>query len=362
MVGGTGPTGPQIVAGLQARGHDVAVLHTGLHEVDLGADVEHIHTDPHFAEPLAAALHGRSFDIALGMYGRLSVVAEALRGHTGCFVGVTAMFYDGWVDDVLHDASAGAAVSTADYRDHRVPTSEDFPFAAAPGDRFSRKAIEAEQLVLRIGEEGGYHATMLRFPRIYGPRQPAPTEWSIIRRLLDGRRQVLVPDGGLLLESRAFAGNAANFVLAAADAQLDGEIFNVADREVLSLRQWIRTIADALDCEVEMVSVPVEAASITFSYSKGPFTMGHRVLSIDKACRRLDVERHLRSAPDALRATVEWYVDDPSRQPVELANDRFDYDAEDALIRAVLETRDSLAVHRDEFRYRHAYRHPTSQG
>ena len=33
VVGGTGPTGPLVVAGLIERGYDVAILHTGKHEV-----------------------------------------------------------------------------------------------------------------------------------------------------------------------------------------------------------------------------------------------------------------------------------------------------------------------------------------
>ena len=33
VVGGTGPTGPAIVAGLEARGHEVTICHTGSHEV-----------------------------------------------------------------------------------------------------------------------------------------------------------------------------------------------------------------------------------------------------------------------------------------------------------------------------------------
>ena len=32
VVGGTGPTGPAIVAGLEARGHDVTICHTGRRE------------------------------------------------------------------------------------------------------------------------------------------------------------------------------------------------------------------------------------------------------------------------------------------------------------------------------------------
>src|SRR5580704_19070917 len=98
VVGGTGPTGPLVVEGLLAQGHRVCILHTGQHEVDLGRDVEHIHADPHFVESLSSALEGRHFDLAVAMYGRLAVVAPALRQHAEYLIGIGAMFYKGWVD------------------------------------------------------------------------------------------------------------------------------------------------------------------------------------------------------------------------------------------------------------------------
>ena len=54
VIGGTGPTGPDVVAALLERSFTVTVLHRGLHEPDeeVLRRVEHIHADPHFAQPL----------------------------------------------------------------------------------------------------------------------------------------------------------------------------------------------------------------------------------------------------------------------------------------------------------------------
>ena len=57
VVGGTGPTGPFVVNGLRDRGYDVAILHTGNHEVEtIPPEVEHIHTDPFDEDATAGAL------------------------------------------------------------------------------------------------------------------------------------------------------------------------------------------------------------------------------------------------------------------------------------------------------------------
>ena len=59
VIGGTGPTGPAIVAGLEARGLDVTICHTGGHEIDEVAHLPHIHCDVRDGDALTAAIGGR---------------------------------------------------------------------------------------------------------------------------------------------------------------------------------------------------------------------------------------------------------------------------------------------------------------
>src|ERR1700761_2977538 len=86
VIGGTGPTGPHIVSGLLARGHEGTIFHRGTHELPALSDLEHIHGDPHFRESIDEALAGRSFDIVLAMYGRIRHVAPALAGRCDRFI------------------------------------------------------------------------------------------------------------------------------------------------------------------------------------------------------------------------------------------------------------------------------------
>ena len=78
IIGGTGPTGPAIVHGLEERGLSVTLFHTGRHEVDEVAHVEHLHGDPFSAEGVTEALAGRSFDVVVACYGRLRTIAKVL--------------------------------------------------------------------------------------------------------------------------------------------------------------------------------------------------------------------------------------------------------------------------------------------
>ncbi|MCU1360147.1 MAG: NAD-dependent epimerase/dehydratase, partial [Ilumatobacteraceae bacterium] len=191
VVGGTGPTGPAIVNGLLQRGHVVTILHSGRHEVEFDRPVEHIHADAHSAESLADAIGSRTFDIGIGMYGRLRVVAAALAGHVAQFIGVGGVFYDGWVNNQFHTTATGdiAPLVPPPYTSPAVPVDETSPMDADPNNKFARLALASEQLVMDLHAAQRFRATMLRFPKVYGPRAIAPLEWSVVRRVLDGRRQ-----------------------------------------------------------------------------------------------------------------------------------------------------------------------------
>src|SRR6185437_8749619 len=89
VIGGTGPSGPFLVSGLRERGFTVTILHRGTHEIpEIPADIEHIHTDPHFRETLDPAIAGRKFDVVIATYGRIRVIAEAFAGKTAQFIGI----------------------------------------------------------------------------------------------------------------------------------------------------------------------------------------------------------------------------------------------------------------------------------
>ncbi|MEG3180643.1 NAD-dependent epimerase/dehydratase family protein [Sphingomonas sp. LT1P40] len=207
---------------------------------------------------------------------------------------------------------------------------------------------------------GDFAATILRYPRLYGARQGAAPEWSIIRRLIDGRRRVLVPEGGFLVRSALFNENAARIALAVVDRPelAAGETFNCADDEALTLRAWISGIAAACGREVDLVSLPMAMASPAWPYARFPLATGHQVLDTGKlAC--LGVA--LVPVREALAATVAWYLADPSRgAAVEpLLRDPFDYALEDRIIAAIDRVGAEIEAMVDVVPgYAHAHAHP----
>jgi nucleoside-diphosphate-sugar epimerase len=236
VVGGTGPTGVPLVQGLVDRGHRVTILHRGTHEVpETPPEVGHVHADPYDAESFRAAIDGQRFEVAIVMYGRLRAIAEALVGHTDRFLSVGGVpAYRGFMNPFL-DEPPGLP----------VPTAESAPLVRRPDDdEKGFRIVRTEEAVFAAHPA----ATHFRYPYVYGPRQLAPREWCIVRRVLDGRAQIVVADEGLTLHHHAFTDNCAAAVLLAVD-QPDaaaGHIFNVGDEEVLSIRQVIDLVASTL--------------------------------------------------------------------------------------------------------------------
>ena len=324
VVGGTGPTGPYIVQGLLDRGYDVTILHRGTHEIDeIPPEVEHIHVDPHFRETLEPAVEGRSWDLVVATYGRLRFVAEVMVGHCDQFVGV-----------------GGIGVYKAFFEPDRMsppglrnPTPENAPLVEdIEENRFQFLMVDTERAVLAAHPR----ASVLRYPYVYGPRQLAPREWSIVRRLLDGREQIVVADGGLSLGSSGYVENLAHAVLLTVDRpdEAAGTIFNCGDETTLSVAQVIESVAAKLGREVELVSIPSELAA-----PARPLTLyqsGHRFMDIGLIKERLGYEDQV--APTVgLDRTVDWLLanrPEPGGDTEQRLGDPFDYENEDRLIAA----------------------------
>jgi nucleoside-diphosphate-sugar epimerase len=325
VIGGTGPTGIWIVNGLVARGYDVTILHRGAHErAETPSTVEHLHADPYDEQSTVAALDGRTFDVTVAMYGRLRRIAELTRGRTGRFVsvgGVPAL--RGWMNAWLFDP-AGLP----------VPVAEDAETVREPAeDEKGYRVARTEEMVFDVHPDAAH----FRYPYAYGPYQLVPREWSIVKRVLDGRERIVVADEGLTLHHHGYTVNLAHAVLLGID-QPDaaaGKVFNAADEEVLSIRQVVELVAAALGHTFEIVSMPYELAVPARPLLAQPAPT-HRVLDLTRLKSVLGYHDVV-PAREAVQHTARWLAEHPlppgSQEEVVLT-DPFDYVAEDALVDA----------------------------
>ena len=355
VVGGTGPTGPYIVNGLRERGYQVAIFHRGTHEIpEIPADVEHIHGDPHFLETIEQSLNGRTFDVAIVTYGRIRFLAQALAGKVGRFISVGGVAsYRGYLNPEFLSPE-GMYSPISEHSDVVDNESEH---------RFSYLIAQTEQTVLEYDP----NATHFRYPYVYGPRQLIPSEWSILRRILDQRASLILPDGGLNLTTRGYAENLAHSLLLAVDqpGPAAGQIYNCGDERQFTFRQFAQMICRKMGYELELINMPYELALPARPYTT-ELTTHHRLMDISKIKSELGY-RDVCPTEQALDLTIDWLLEnrpDPGGDIEQRLQDPFDYAGEDRLISVWRDSVERIAkVPFDTVSDRpHPYAHPKQPG
>ena len=325
VIGGTGPTGHYIVNGLIQRGYTVAMLHSGRHELaEIPDTVEHIHTDAFSADAFRAAIDGRIFDLTIAAYGRLRRIAEIMVGRTARLLSIGgAPAYRGYMNPTVLRPQGLP-----------VPTAEDAPIVPVEEeDGKGWRVAQTEQAVFASHPQ----ATHFRYPFLYGPYQIAPREWCVVRRILEGRRVIILPEDGLALNHMNYVANAAHAILLAIDQPeaSAGQIYNCGDQRLLTLRQIVEVIADALGAKLEIISMPWAFATPARPLMAQPW-MTHRVLDLTKLRTQLGY-RDIVEPEQGLAITARWLRDHPLERDgsdEKILQDPFDYRAEDELIGA----------------------------
>jgi nucleoside-diphosphate-sugar epimerase len=344
VIGGTGPTGAPLVRALVDGGHDVTLCNRGLHpHAATPGSVRTITADPYDELSLAAALGDRTWDVVVAMYGRLRRIAALTAGRCGHFVSVGGVpAYRGWTDAWQHDPPGLP-----------VPVTEDAELVVDPRvDEKGYRIVRTEEAVFAAHPT----ATHLRYPYLYGPHQLVPREWSIVRRILDGRRRIVVADEGLTLHHHGYTENvAAALVLAVLHPERSmATIFNVGDEEVLTIRQVVGLCARELGADLEIVSMPYDLAVPAWPLLTQP-SPTHRVLDLTRLHHQLG-HRDAVPARVAVRRTARWLADHrpaPGGQEEQVLTDPFDYAAEDVLVDSWLAARATVVV--PEFAIRPGY-------
>jgi nucleoside-diphosphate-sugar epimerase len=215
-----------------------------------------------------------------------------------------------------------------------VPTSETAPVVPIEDeDPKGWRVAQTEEAVFAHHPD----ATHFRYPFLYGPYQVAPREWCVMRRIIDGRKAIVLPEDGLSLNHSAYVENAAHAVLLAVDKPdaARGQIYNCGDEHLLTLRQTVEIIAEALGHRLEIVSMPWRFAIPSRPLMAQPWST-HRVFDLAKIKTQLGYADVI-APEDGLALTARWLKEHPLEcggAGEKILQDPFDYRAEDELVTA----------------------------
>lgn len=333
ILGGTGQIGRATARAFLADGWDVTLAgrDAGRMPAELAAaGARFVTVDRGDDASLAAAL-GDGADVVLDCIAFTAEDAQRLvrlRQGIGLVVAISSA-------SVYRDATGRTldeATGADDFPRLRVPIHEGNP-TVPPGEAtYSTAKVAMEQALL--GSD--VPATVLRPCAIHGPGTRFSREWHFVKRVLDGRRVVVLAERGASRFHTTAVENLAELVRLSARRPAR-RVLNCGDPEPPTVAEISRVVSGALDHEFLEVLLPGAAPSEALS---NPWAVPRPVV-VDMATAEIDVgykpvTTYSRSAPATCRWLVEATAGRDWREVLPGSarhmSDGFDYVAEDEFL------------------------------
>jgi nucleoside-diphosphate-sugar epimerase len=306
VIGGTGFIGPHLVHRLLDKGHEIAVLHRGVHRNDL--PVEHIigeRRDLARLRPraevvidliLSSAAQARETMNTFRGLARRVIAASSCDVYRAC--GVLHGTEPGPLQEVPLTEDSELRTKLQTYPPERIAAVRHFyPWVDDDYDK-----IPVEHTIMSDPELPG---TICRLPMIYGPADPAQRFFPWLRRMADKREKIIIAEGVAQWKApRGYVENVAEaLAVAALDDRAMGRIYNVGEQPAFTELEWARKIAAAAKWAGEFVIMPDDQ---TPAHLRMPGkTKQHWETDTSRIRRELGYREPV-SIDEGVHRTVEW--------------------------------------------------------
>jgi nucleoside-diphosphate-sugar epimerase len=283
VIGGSRFIGLATVQRLLADGHRVTLLNRGQTPDPFGTRVSRIIGDRSDPETLQRALTRREFDVVLDVIAfreeDTQAAVDKLRGRIGHFIHIST------VSVYLIRDRLFCPFREEDFAGRLAPRTE----ASSPSWLYAYHKRRCELVLQRAWETHQLPFTALRLPMVVGPSDYTERAHAYLERLSDGGPLIL-PDGGLNSWGFLWVHDVAETIAAnLMNANALGRAYNLAQREVVSLRQFVEMTAAALGKRPALVSVPAEwLQRVNLGTAFSPYTHDHDIV-LDIAAAQRDL-------------------------------------------------------------------------
>jgi nucleoside-diphosphate-sugar epimerase len=322
LLGGSGQTGRALIPRLQQRGWEVVVASRGEREVPAG--VEHIIVDRGAEGALEAAV-GDGADVLVDFAAFEPEHAQqllALRDRVGSLV-------------VLSSAAVYLPEDEADFARLPVPIAERTETVTpGPGGYATKKrAIE-----LALLEQDALPSTLIRAGAIHGPWSTWTREWYFVKRVVDGRRAIVLAYRGASRFHPISVYNLAELIWLAAERP-GRRVLNAGDPEPPTVVEIARAIATNLEHDWAEILIDEPVGNVGETVWSTPHPL---VLDMTDAEFELGY-RPVTTYEQALPETVAWLIEATRGRDwrevlpttAKIMEGSFDYVAEDDYIRGL---------------------------
>jgi len=281
VIGGSRFIGLAVVQRLLMDGHRVTLLNRGQTPDPFGTRVSRVIGDRSDPLVLQRAVARRDFDAVVDVIAfreeDTRTAVERLAGRIGHFIHIsTASVY------LIRDRVL-APFREEDFAGRLAPKAE----GSSSSWTYAYHKRRCELALTRAWESDRFPFTTLRLPMVVGPGDYTERAQSYLERLLDGG-PVVLPDGGLNSWGFLWVADVAETIAAnLMNANAFGRPYNLAQREVVSLKQFVETVAGALGLRPTLASVPLEwLTRLNLGTAFSPYTHDHDIVLDTSAAQR----------------------------------------------------------------------------
>jgi len=183
------------------------------------------------------------------------------------------------------------------------PIPEDWATLPPGDDTYSSRKVAVERI---LRERAQWPVTIVRPGAIHGRHSHHLREWYFIKRVLDGRRQVILPFGGTSVFQPTATANLARLVALAAD-QPGHRTLNCGDLDPPSVAEISAIVDDLMHWSTERVLVPGPEPAPTVG--NHPWAVPRPVVADMTRARAELGYRQATSYTEAITDTLAWALD-----------------------------------------------------
>jgi nucleoside-diphosphate-sugar epimerase len=341
LIGGNGFIGPPVISRLQQLGHEITLFHRGAQR-DFYPELKHIRGDrqqlPNYVEIFRELAPDVVLDFILSSGRQARELMATFKGISGRVVALSSMdVYRAC--GILHGLEPGPlqAVPLTEDSDLRT-TLQTYPPQMIQILRGTFEWVDTEYDKIPVEQailsDPDLPGTILRLPFVYGPGDRLHRFFSIVKRVDDGRKVILMDEA--VAQWRAPWGYVENvgaaIVAAITSERAAGRIYNVAELYGLNELEWTKKIAEAAGWRGEIKTV---SSAIAPAHVKGNGNLQQHWLPDASRIRRELGYHEPVDLEQALKTTVAWERANPP-QSIDLSH--FDYAAEDACVESLAAT------------------------
>lgn len=306
FIGGTRFVGLEAVRQTAARGHEVWVLHRGVHSSPLPDKVQTIKVDRRDQENLRKTLQSLNPEVIIDTFAMTSEDAEiSVNALTGLNARVVVLSsQDVYAQfGLLNGLPAPLPEETVN---EKSPLTIPYPFRGITehdgGESYDKKYVE-KAFLQGIRDGALKTVTILRLPAIYGSGDYQRRFGAFIERLDSGTREILCEGGAYWRWTMSHVADAAHAIVLASEFEEKGfSVFNVGEEETPTMRDRAEQIAKMMGAAITWKETKDELPEAFALFGRAPTNF---VVDSSLIRERLGFKEKI-SKEDAITDLINW--------------------------------------------------------